>query len=105
MNYNDKTQQCKGCGKNIPFGNYHKKCYKSRMGTSSYIDDKMDLSTYPVSYEMPGKDRPIEDQYRDLYKALGTIDAKKWIAENVTKDINMEEVFHQIMEGDLEYAE
>ena len=104
MNYNDKPQLCKGCGLEIPFGNYHKKCYKSRMDTTTYEDPKMDEQNYPVSHNAPMEEPNREDQYRELYKVLGAAKASNWIADNVGEDVNMEETFRKIMEGDIDYA-
>ena len=103
MNYNDKPQLCKGCGLEIPFGNYHKKCYQTRM-RSDYEDPKMDIKNYPVKHNTPMHDETREEQYGHLYKALGTVAATNWIVENVGEDVNMEEIFRKIMEGDIDYA-
>ena len=97
------TYKCKGCDKKIPFGNYHKKCYKTRM-ISDYVDPKMDPVNYPVKYIAPMHDKIKEDQYRDLFAALGTIGANQWIKDNAIEDIDMEDIFHKIMEGDIDYA-
>tara|TARA_R110002096_G_scaffold50798_1_gene133079 strand:- start:18 stop:335 length:318 start_codon:yes stop_codon:yes gene_type:complete len=105
MNYNDKPQPCKGCGIEIPFGNYHKKCYKSRMDTTTYEDLKMDAENYPVSHNGPMHEETREEQYGHLYKALGTVAATNWIVENTGEDINMEEIFRKIMEGEIDYDE
>ena len=104
MNYNDKPQPCKGCGIEVPFGNYHKKCYQTRM-VSDYDDPKMDEKNYPVSHNAPMQEETREEQYGHLYKALGTVAATNWIVENTTADINMEEIFRKIMEGELDYDE
>ena len=104
MNYNDKPQPCKGCGIEIPFGNYHKKCYQTRM-RSDYEDPKMDIKNYPVKHNAPMHDETREEQYGHLYKALGTVAATNWIVENTTENINMEDVFHKIMEGEIDYDE
>ena len=93
--------KCKGCDKPVITGEYHKPCYKSKMSDSTYIDEKMDLKTYPVKHNAPMQDETKEEQYGHLYKVLGTKAATNWIVENVYSDVNMEEVFHQIMEGEL----
>ena len=97
--------RCKGCDKTIPLGgDYHKACYKSKMSPTTYIDEKMDLKNYPVKHNAPTHDETREEQYGHLYKALGTVAATNWIVENVGEDVNMEEVFRKIMEGDIDYA-
>ena len=96
---------CKGCDKLIPNGaDYHKKCYETRM-ISKYDDPKMDEKRYPVSHNAPMEEPNREDQYRELYKVLGAGKASNWIADNTTGDINMEDIFHKIMEGEIDYDE
>jgi len=95
--------RCKGCDKTIPLGgDYHKACYKSKMSPTTYIDEKMDLKNYPVKHNAPMQEETREEQYGHLYKALGTVAATNWIVENTGEDINMEDIFHKIMEGDIE---
>lgn len=97
----EHMNKCKGCDKPVIAGEYHKACYKSKMSDSTYIDDKMDLETYPVKHNAPMQDETQEEQYGHLYKVLGPTAATNWIVENVYTDVNMEETFHQIMEGEL----
>ena len=101
---------CKSCDKLIRLETnmedndyyYHKACYKSRMNITTYIDPKMDAKNYPVKHNGPMQEDTREEHYGHLYKALGPAAATNWIVENTGKDINMEEIFHKIMEGDIE---
>ena len=96
--------KCKGCDKLVSEGEYHKKCYETRM-VSNYDDPKMDRENYPVKHGAPMQEETKEEQYGHLYKALGTVAATNWIVENTTEDINMEEIFRKIMEGEIHYDE
>ena len=96
--------KCKGCDKSVREGEYHKKCYKTRM-ISKYDDPKMDAENYPVSHNAPMREETREEQYGHLYKALGPTAATNWIVENTGEDINMEDIFHKIMQGDIDYDE
>jgi|21_taG_2_1085346.scaffolds.fasta_scaffold00114_39 hypothetical protein len=97
--------KCKGCDKPVQEGiDYHKKCYETRM-IDKYDDPKMDAKKYPVKHNAPIEEPNREDQYRELYKVLGAAKASNWIADNTTEDINMEEIFRQIMEGEIDYDE
>ena len=50
------------------------------------------------------RDETREEQYGHLYKALGTVAATNWIVENTGEDINMEDIFHRIINGEIDYA-
>jgi len=101
---------CKSCDKLIRLETnmedndyyYHKACYKSRMDITTYVDPKMDKKNYPVKHDAPMRDETREEQYGHLYKALGPAAATNWIVENVCEDVNMEEIFRKIMEGEIE---
>ena len=103
---------CKSCDKLIRLETnmedndyyYHKACYKSRMDTTTYEDPKMDAENYPVSHNAPMREETREEQYGHLYKALGTVAATNWIVENTGEDINMEDIFHKIINGEIDYA-
>ena len=104
---------CKSCDKLIRLETnmedndyyYHKACYKSRMDTTTYEDPKMDEKNYPIKHDAPMREETREEQYGHLYKALGTVAATNWIVENTTQNINMEEIFRKIMEGEIDYDE
>jgi len=100
---------CISCDKLISFeeyketdSSYHKACHKSKMDTTDYIDPKMDLKTYPVKHVAQKMIETQEEQYGQLYKVLGAAKATQWIMDNVYQDINMEDEFHKLMEGDTE---
>jgi len=98
---------CKSCGKkvlieNMEYAEYHLECFKSKMDTTTFIDEKMDLRTYPVSYDAPAEKETKEEQWGHLYKALGVNKATVWMAENVYNDRDMEDIFHKIMEGEID---
>ena len=93
--------KCKSCDKPVIKGEYHKPCYKTKMDTTNFIDDKMNLKTYPVKHNAPMRDDTKEEHYGHLYKVLGVRAATDWIVNNSYDDVDMEETFHQIMEGTL----
>ena len=81
-------------------------CYKSRMGgfpnpNAEY--DKMDKETYPINYNSPKEKQSEYDLLADLYRALGSSKATEWVKQNKFKDIDLEDVFHKIVDNETEY--
>ena len=101
-----EKQQCKSCGKDTynTFG-YHSACYKTRMHETDYVDPKMDDELYPINFDFPQEIKCQADMFGDLYRELGMTAGSNWIKQNVYKDIDMEEIYEQIMEGKLRYDE
>ena len=74
---------------------------KSKMDTTNYIDEKMDLKTYPVKHTAPSKEETRDDQIMNIYGALGSSKATVWMEDNIYGDRDMEDIFHKIMEGKI----
>ena len=115
--------KCKSCNKNLVLTDilindvyapgeayYHEACYKSRMDESTYcvdhkVDRKMDINTYPISYNAPSHEEARHDQLASLYSVLGGSKATVWVEENIYQDVDMKSIYQQIMEGELTYNE
>ena len=109
---------CKSCNKLIDFRDnieteylldnglpYHKACYKSKMDTTNYSDPKMDAENYPVQYTAPRKKETKDDQIMNIYGVLGGDKATVWMQQNIYDDVDMADIFHKIMEGEIDYDE
>ena len=98
--------QCKSCDgllTDILDGDYHPACRKSKMDKTTYVDEKMDVATYPVNYSMPAEEETTHDQLSHLYSVLGGSRATMWVQNNVYNDVDLKDVYHKIMEGELTY--
>mgnify|MGYP003652233526 FL=1 len=114
----DEMSKCKSCNKNLVLTDilindvyapgeayYHEACHKSKMDSTNYVDAKMDVTTYPISYNAPSHDEARHDQLSSLYSVLGGSKATVWVEENIYQDVDMKSIYQQIMEGELTYNE